>query len=324
MGGSPVRLLIVANGRDQAARDVARRVAADGVAVTLGGTAADLRADAAAADALFYCSGGADVVRELWPGLRALRWIHSRPAGVDRLLFPELVESDVLVTNSRGVFSSALAEWVLAAVLFFAKDLRRLLRSQAQARWDPFAPERVAGQTAGILGLGDIGRACARLLRAAGLRTIGLRRRAGEHDPDVDALLGPERLGDLLGGSHYLVVALPLTPDTRRVIGAAELRAMPAHAVLINVGRGALVDEAALVEALRARAIRGAALDVFEHEPLPADHPFYALDNVLLSPHSADQVAGWREQASAVFLDNLARYRAGRPLANRVDVRSGY
>jgi phosphoglycerate dehydrogenase-like enzyme len=140
----------------------------------------------------------------------------------------------------------------------------------------------------------------------------------------VDVLLGPERLHDLLAAADYLVVALPLTPDTHRLIGAAELRALRGHAVLINVGRGAVVDEAALAEALRARAIRGAALDVFEQEPLPADHLFYALDNVLLSPHSADQVQGWREQASGVFLDNLARYRAGRPLANPVDKRGGY
>jgi phosphoglycerate dehydrogenase-like enzyme len=140
----------------------------------------------------------------------------------------------------------------------------------------------------------------------------------------VDVLLGPDRLTDLLGGSDYLVVALPLTAGTRRLIGAAELAAMRGHAVLLNVGRGAVVDEVALEQALRARAIRGAALDVFEQEPLPAGHAFYTLDNVLLSPHSADQVAGWREQAGAVFLDNLARYRAGQPLANAVDKRSGY
>jgi phosphoglycerate dehydrogenase-like enzyme len=321
---APLRLLVIAHGRDEAARDVARRAAAGGLEVTLGATAAELRTGAPAADVLFYCSGGADVIRELWPELRALRWIHSRPAGVDRLLFPELVDSDVVVTNSRGVFSQALAEWVLAAVLFFAKDLRRLVRSQGEGRWDPFAPELVLGQTAGVLGLGDIGRACARMLRAAGLRTVGLRRRAGESDPDVDVLLGPDRLADLLGGSDYLVVALPLTAGTRRLIGAAELAAMRGHAVLLNVGRGAVVDEVALEQALRARAIRGAALDVFEQEPLPAGHAFYTLDNVLLSPHSADQVAGWREQAGAVFLDNLARYRAGQPLANAVDKRSGY
>jgi phosphoglycerate dehydrogenase-like enzyme len=222
------------------------------------------------------------------------------------------------------VFSRALAEWVLAAVLFFAKDLARLRRSQGEGRWDPFPPQLLLGQTAAILGLGDIGRACARLLRAAGMRVVATRRRATGADPDVDEMIASGRLGDLLSAADALVVALPLTPETRGRIAAPELQALRPGAVLINVGRGAVVDEAALVDALRARRIRGAALDVFEQEPLPAGHPFFALDNVLLSPHAADQVAGWQERASAAFLENLARYRQGQPLANRVDKQGGY
>jgi phosphoglycerate dehydrogenase-like enzyme len=274
---------------------------------------------------VFYCSGGAAVLRALWPSLGRLRWLHSRSAGVDALLFPELVESEVTLTNSRGVFGQALGEWVLAAVLYFAKDLARLRRSQAAGLWDPFEPRRVRGRTAGVVGLGDVGRACARALRAAGLRTVGLRRAAAAAaDPDLDELLPAGALPELLARSDYAVLALPLTPETRGLIDARALSALRPDAVLVNVGRGAVVDEAALVDALRAGRLRGAALDVFVQEPLPAGHPFYALDSVLLSPHSADQVAGWREAAQDVFLEMLARVLSGQPPLNVVDKRRGY
>jgi phosphoglycerate dehydrogenase-like enzyme len=319
----PPPLLILAHADDASARALPERLP-PGVEAVVGGTAAEVRAAAEEAEAVYYCSGGQGLLRELWPSLGRLRWLHSRPAGVDRLLFPELVDSAVTLTNSRGVFSRALAEWVLAAVLFFAKDLARLRRSQAERRWDPFAPELLQGRTAALLGLGDIGRTCARLLRAAGMRTLGLRRTAAAGDPDVDELLPPGRLLELMARADVLVVSLPLTPETRGRVGAAEIAALRRQAVLINVGRGAVVDEGALVRALRAGALRGAALDVFEQEPLPAGHPFYELGSVLLSPHSADQVAGWKEQANAVFLDNLERWRAGRPLVNVVDKRLGY
>ena len=316
-------LLIVAHPDDAPARALAARLPA-GVEAAVGGSVAELLPAAAEAEVIFYCSGGQAVLKELWPSLRRLRWLHSRPAGVDRLLFPELVTSDVALTNSRGVFSRALAEWVLAALLFFAKDLGRLKRSQSAGRWDPFAPELLQGRTAGLLGLGDIGRTCARLLRAAGMKTLGLRRSAGASDPDVDELLPPARLLEQMARSDAVVVSLPLTPETRGRVGAAEMAALRRQAILINVGRGAVVDEAALVQALRAGTLRGAALDVFEHEPLPAGHAFYALESVLLSPHSADQIAGWKERAHGVFLDNLDRWRAGRPLLNVVDKRLGY
>jgi phosphoglycerate dehydrogenase-like enzyme len=289
----PPPLLILAHADDASARALPAHLP-PGVEARIGATAAEVRAAAEEAEAVYYCSGGPALLRELWPSLGRLRWLHSRPAGVDRLLFRELVDSAVTLTNSRGVFSRALAEWVLAAVLFFAKDLARLRRSQAEGRWDPFAPELLQGRTA-----------------AAG-------------DPDVDELLPPGRLLELMARADTLVVSLPLTPETRGRVGAAEIAALRREAVLINVGRGAVVDEVALVQARRAGALRGAALDVFEQEPLPAGHPFYELGSVLLSPHSADQVAGWKEQANAVFLDNLERWRSGRPLVNVVDKRLGY
>jgi len=246
--------------------------------------------------------------------------------GVENILFPGLAESGVTLTNGRGVFSASLAEWVIGAVLFFAKDLRRLVESQEAGKWDPFAPGMVEGRWMGIVGYGDIGRAVAVRARSLGMRVRALRRRAGQPpgDPVPDEMLPAERLTDLMARSDDVVVATPLTPDTRGLIGEREIRAMKPTGVLINVGRGAVVQERPLVDALRARAIRGAALDVFETEPLPAGHPFFTLDNVLLSPHSADQVPGWLDEAMNGFLENLDRFLAGQPLQHVVDPAKGY
>jgi phosphoglycerate dehydrogenase-like enzyme len=165
----------------------------------------------------------------------------------------------------------------------------------------------------GVIGLGDIGKAAARRADAMGMRVIGLRRTDG-----------PERKRELLELADYVVLSTPLTPETRGLIGEAELRAMKPEAVLINVGRGPLVDETALIAALRDRRIGGAALDVFNQEPLPAGHPYFGLDNLLLSPHSADHTPDWQQRAMQLFLDNFERYRKGEPLRNVVDKRRGY
>jgi len=228
-------------------------------------------------------------------------------------LFPELVESAVPLTNARGVFSEILGEFAIAAVLFFAKGLRRMVRSQEAGVWDQFDTVEVAGQTVGVIGVGDIGNAVARRAEAMGMRVMGL----GRAD-------GPERKRDLLARSDFVVLSTPLTPETRGFMGEAELHAMKPEAVLINVGRGPLVDEAALIAALRERRIGGAALDVFNQEPLPAGHPYFALDNLLLSPHSADHTPDWQQRAMRLFLDNFERYRKGEPLRNVVDKPRGY
>jgi phosphoglycerate dehydrogenase-like enzyme len=265
------------------------------------------------ADVILNWTGSRDLLRQVWRMAPHVRWIHSRSAGLDELLFPELVESHVPLTNARGVFSEILGEFVVAAVLFFAKGLRRMVRSQEAGVWDQFDTVEVAGQTMGVIGLGDIGKAAARRAEALGLRIIGLGRSGG-----------PQQKRDLLAQSDYVVLSAPLTPETRGFIGEAELRIMKPAAVLINVGRGPLVDEVALVSALRERRIGGAALDVFNQEPLPAGHPYFALDNLLLSPHSADHTPDWQPRAMQLFLDNFTRYRKGEPLQNVVDKRRGY
>jgi len=252
--------------------------------------------------------------------------VHSRAAGLDTLLFPALVDSPVLLTNSSGVYSRSLGEFVAAAVLFFAKDIGRMKRNQAAGRWEQFDVEEAHGRTMGIVGYGDIGRAAAKLAKALGMRVIALRRHPEQSRGDdlVDEALGVDRLLELMGRSDYVVVAAPLTPDTRGLVNAAAIAAMKPTGVLINVGRGAVIDEAALIVALRNKSIRGAALDVFDKEPLPDGHPFYPMENLLLSPHCADHTLTWIDDAMHFFVENFERFVRGEPLKNVVEKRLGY
>ena len=255
-----------------------------------------------------------------------VRWVHSRSAGLDGVLFPELAHSSAVLTNGRGVFSQSLGEFAIGAALFFAKDFRRMVLSQRAGLWDQFDIEEIAGRTLGIVGYGDIGRAIAWRAKAMGMKVAAVRRRPelATGDANVDEVFPPDRRLEMLARCDYVACAAPLTPETRGMVGRAEFAAMKPSAVLINVGRGPVVDEAALIEALQGRRIRGAALDVFEREPLPEGHPFYRLENVLLSPHCADHTADWLEQAMRFFLLNFERYRTGQPLVNIVDKSLGY
>jgi phosphoglycerate dehydrogenase-like enzyme len=276
------------------------------------------------ADAILVCSlpHALPGTLERAPGVR---WVHSRSAGVETLVYPELAEAGIVVTNGRGAFSASLAEFVMAAVFHFAKDLRRLIRNQAARRWEQYVPGMVEGQAMGIVGYGDIGRTVAEKARAMGMRMAALRRTASvAPEPLLEAMFPPARLRDLMAWSDVVVVATPLTPETRGLIGDEEIRAMKPTGILVNVGRGPVVQEGPLVEALRKGAIGGAALDVFETEPLPAESPLWSLENVLLSPHCADQVEGWLEPAMECFRANLERFLAGEPLQNVVDPRRGY
>lgn len=246
-------------------------------------------------------------------------------AGLDKLLFPELVESEVVLTNGSGVFSASLGEFVLAAILYFAKDFRRMIRNQAAGVWDPFDVEEIAGQTVGILGYGDIGRAVASRVHAMGMHVLALKRHLPElPDPLVKEFYRPEARREMIALCDYIVATAPLTEETRHMLSAPEFAAMKPTAVVINVGRGPVINEAALLAALMTGKIKGAGLDVFEHEPLPAGHPFYKLENVLLSPHCADHTADWQDQAMRFFLEQYARFENGESLKNLVNKRLGY
>jgi phosphoglycerate dehydrogenase-like enzyme len=281
---------------------------------------------APAPDALLDCWGGPTRLVAALRKAPGVRWVHARSAGLDRVLVPEVVAHPAVVTNGRGAFSPALAEFALAAVLFFAKDLGRLLAQQAAGAWEPFDTERLEGRTVGIVGYGDIGRAVASRVRPLGTKVLALRRRpeVAAGDPLVDEVLPPDRLLELMARADDVVVALPLTPATRGFVGREAIAAMKPAGVLVNVGRGPVVDERSLVEALEQRRIRGAALDVFETEPLPAESPLWRLPNVLLSPHCADHVSGWVDEAMRVFLRQLHRFRRSEPLRDVVDKARGY
>ena len=281
---------------------------------------------AASADVILVGSSEGDLLRLIFPMAQQVRWVHSMSAGVEKILFPELVESPVPLTNGKGVFTGSLAEFAIASILFFAKDLRRLVRNQQAGEWKQFDIELIRDRVLGIVGYGDIGRESARLARAFGMKVVAVRRRAAlsNQDSDLEQTYSPDGLREMLAICDYVLVTTPLTPETRGMIGEAELGVMKNSSVILNVGRGPVIVESALIAALTAKRIRGAVLDVFDEEPLPAGHPFYALENVLLSPHSADHTVGWADLAIHVFIENFERFRAGQPLRNIVDKKAGY
>ncbi|MFG2089833.1 D-2-hydroxyacid dehydrogenase [Spirillospora sp. NPDC048824] len=276
------------------------------------------------ADVLFMWDFLSDALAGAWPRDGGPDWVHIASAGVDRLLFPGLVESDAVVTNSRGVFDEPIAEYVLGLVLTFAKDLHTTVRLQGERHWRHRETERITGARALVVGTGPIGRAIARRLSAAGLAVSGAGRTARDGDPDFGLVHPVERLDEAFAGADYVVLAAPLTPQTRGMIDAAALDRMRPSARLINVGRGQLVAEADLVAALRAGRIAGAALDVFEDEPLPASSPLWDMPNVVVSPHMSGDVIGWRDELVRLFAGNFDRYATGRGLHNVVDKRLGY
>jgi phosphoglycerate dehydrogenase-like enzyme len=279
------------------------------------------------ANVIFSWSIAGSLLRDVFHMCPNVRWVHSRSAGLDGVLFPEIIESPVPVTNGSGVFSPPLGEFAVGAILYFAKDFRRMIRNQEAARWEQFDITEIAGQTVGIVGYGDIGRAVATRCRAMGMRVLGLRRSGApvyNVDPLVDRVYTPSGLLEMIPQCDYLVVAAPLTPETKGLIGPAAFAAMKPETVLVNLGRGPVIDEAAMVQALSTGRIKGAALDVFDKEPLADGHSFYSLQNVLLSPHCADHTPDWLERAMQFFIDQYGRFEKGEPLLNVVDKRLGY
>jgi len=266
------------------------------------------------------------IVQKIYPDLPKGEWLHCLSAGLDAVLTPEMIQIPTPLTNSRGVYARSLSEFALAGMMYFAKNLNRMRQAQRAQKWEQFDIEELHGKVLGIVGYGEIGRRTAERAKPFGMQVHILRRRPelASGDPLVDRVYGAGELDSLLAASDYLLVSAPLTAETRGMLGAAQLARMKSSAVLMNLGRGPVVVEAALIDALRQEKIRGAVLDVFDQEPLPAGHPFYSLDNVLLSPHCADHTATWMEEAMHLFLENLELFRAGKPLKNLTDKRSGY
>lgn len=283
------------------------------------------------ADVLLLWDYFSRAVKDSWgPATDALRWVHVCAAGVDALMFDELAASRVVVTNARGVFDRPIAEFVLGSILARDKLLYQSKHFQQERRWSHREPHRTEGTTALVIGTGAIGRAIARLLTAVGIVVSGAGRTGRTGDPDFGIVHPTDELASYVGGFDTVIAIAPLTAQTDGMIDAEVLAAMRPDSHFINVGRGRLVDESALIDALRAGRIGAASLDVFATEPLPADSPLWSLPTVAISPHMSGDVVGWQDELSALFLDNLDRYiraSADDPataLRNVVDKSRGY
>lgn len=286
---------------------------ADNLAAALAGTDAVLLWD-------FFSSA----LRDAWAGADRLEWVHVAAAGVDAIMFDELRDSDVLLTNAHGFFDAPIAEFVLASVMAHQKQLHASKSLQRDGVWRHREPASTRGSRALVVGTGGIGRATARLLRAVGMEVRGAGRTARTDHPDFGTVVDSADLAEHVGWADHVVLAAPLTPQTAGIVDAPVLAAMAPHAHLVNIGRGALVDEPELERALRDGSIAAASLDVFAVEPLPADHAFWEMPNVHVSAHMCGDVVGWRDALADQFLENLDAYVAGEPLGNVVDKQRGY
>ncbi|WP_051399719.1 D-2-hydroxyacid dehydrogenase [Haloechinothrix halophila] len=276
------------------------------------------------ADVLFVWDFLSTAVPDAWPAADRLQWLHIASAGVDPVMFPGLRDSDVTLTNSRGVFDNPIAEYVLGLIIAFAKDFAGSLDLQRAGTWRHRETERVGGKRALIVGTGPIGRTIARMLTAAGLSVAGVGRRARDGDPDFGTVHASDDLAEHIDWADYVVAIAPLTEKTKGMFDRRMFGAMKRAARFINVGRGELVVTEDLVDALRAGELAGAALDVFETEPLPGESPLWTMDNVLLSPHMSGDVVGWKDTLVEVFVGNFQKWLAGERLDNVVDKELGY
>lgn len=251
-----------------------------------------------------------------------LKWLHVFNAGVDHPVYASVLERGARLTTSSGSTAEPIAQTAITGLLMLARNYPRWLAGQRNRRWDPMRPadfpRDLRGQTALVYGLGRIGREIARLARVLGLHVIGVRRSPRQPDDSVDELHAPDRLGELLPRCDWLVLACPLSAETRRLVNGERIAKLPRGARIINVGRGEVVDETALCEALKNGHLGGAYLDVFETEPLPPASPLWDMPNVFVTPHNSAAAAGNDARVNTIFLDNLRRYARSEPLANEV------
>lgn len=308
-GRSKVVILVAPEAPDPPALDTVTETAE----ATVVRTADELAAALPAADVLVVYDFNSTLVHDLGTAVKDLEWIHAASAGVDAVLTPDVVEAGILVTNSAGVFERPIAEYVLGLLLAFCTDLPRTLRLQAEGRWEhrdtlPFAARRVL-----VVGAGSIGTEVGRLTRAAGAEVRGIATRRRD-DPVFGEIQPVTDLHGQLGWADDVVVCLPLTDATRGLFDAAAFAAMRSGSTFVNIGRGPVVDEVALVATLDSGHVRAAGLDVFATEPLPDDHPLWAMDQVVVSPHMSGDNVGWEAELTRRFADNLRRWTAGEPV----------
>ncbi|WP_130798559.1 D-2-hydroxyacid dehydrogenase [Streptomyces otsuchiensis] len=277
------------------------------------------------ADVLLVWDFSSDALRTAWPGPGPRPgWVHTASAGVDRLLFPELAESDTVVTNARGIFDQPIAEYVAGLVIAMAKDFHGTWEFQRRREWRHRETHKVRGSRAVVVGSGPIGRRIGVTLQALGVEVALSGRRERDGDPDFGRVHASEALPALLAEADWVVCAAPLTPATTGLFDAHNFGLMKHGARFINIGRGPHVVEPDLVEALRTGRLGGAALDVFGSEPLAESSPLWEVPGLLVSPHMSGDTIGWRDDLAEQFLDNFDRWAAGEPLSNVVDKKLGY
>ena len=276
------------------------------------------------AEVLLGWDFSASELHQAWPQADRQRWIQWSGAGVDAVLFPELVASNVVLTNVRGVFDRSMAEYVLGLILSFAKGFKDTFAAQTERRWNYRWTERLIDRRALVVGVGSIGREIARILSAIGMDVHGVGRSARSSDPDFETISAVKDLNGCLANADFVIVVTPLTADTRGLFGSSQFDAMEKSARFINVGRGEVVDEAALVAALETGGIAGAALDVFHDEPLPENSPLWSAPNIVISPHMSGDYDTHQTTVAELFLDNLQRYCRGDVLINQVDKVQGF
>lgn len=261
----------------------------------------------------------------VWPDAGQLQWIHWAGAGVDALLFRELIDSDVVVTNARGIFDVPMAEYALGLMLVMAKGFVQTFADQEKHQWNYRTAHTLQDKQVLVVGVGSIGRAIARMLKAFGMQVRGVGRTARADDIDFGIIHGVDELDEQLPLADYVVLITPLTQHTRGLFDAARFARMRDSACFINLGRGALIDdEGALVDALRSNTIAGAALDVFQHEPLPKDSPLWDTPNLIVSPHMSGDLHDFKTLVANQFIDNLQRFLRADALRNVVDKRLGF
>ena len=294
------------------------------VDVAFADTLDEVAAELPGSDVVFAWHPRSGLLERAWTHAADVRWIQSASAGVDGLLFPDLVQSPVVVTNARGVFDEPMAEYVLGVLLLFAKGFLGLADRQRRREWRKGDNEVLEGRHVLVVGVGSIGRAIGRRCRDLDMIVRGVASTSRGGDDVFLGIHGVDELRSAVGWADYVIDILPGTPSTTRVFDGEVFAAMRPTARFVNVGRGSTVDEDALAAALERGALAGAALDVFQEEPLPATSPLWDLPNVLISPHVSADFAGWREALVELFVDNLRRYLAGDPLRNVVDKERGY
>lgn len=296
----------------------------DDVNWSFAATADDLRRALPSSEILLGWNFRAKELRNAWDSATGLRWIHWCGAGVDAALFPGLQRSDVILTNARGVFDRAMAEYVLGLIISLAKFLPQTLSAMAKRTWAYRQTEMIEHRDALIVGVGSIGRCIAHLLKNVGMRVSGVGRTARSGDEEFEHVYAIDDLNRVIAGFDFVINVVPLTKDTRGLFSQAQFSAMQSSARFINVGRGATVDESALINALQNGDIAAAALDVFETEPLPDDSPLWSVDNLIISPHMSGDYFGYELTLMDQFAQNLRRYQRGVPLINVVDKEAGF